>query len=63
MAYEYMEGNAPVTVYEAQPPHMISDGAYHDHFQGRHFDPYNKGSVRRDNGNQYNYNEGGWNWQ
>ncbi|XP_067948605.1 uncharacterized protein [Watersipora subatra] len=65
LAYEYMEAKQPVTIQETQPVHMITDGAYHDHFQGRHFDPYYKGSANGlvESRPQYNYEEGGWNWQ
>ena len=60
-----MEAKQPATIQETQPVHMITDGAYHDHFQGRHFDPYHKGSANGlvESRPQYNYEEGGWNWQ
>lgn len=65
LAYEYMEGKAPV-IYEAQPPqHMAqaNDAAYHEHFRGRHFDPYSRGPVQQvEPQAQYNYDDGGWRW-
>lgn len=63
MAYEYVERKTPM-VFEAQP-HMISDGSYHDHFRGRHYDPYSRAPVQQEGRvqAQYNYEQGGWSWQ
>ena len=63
MAYDYMETQQPVVMYGGPQPHMISDGVYHDHFQGRHYNPYVKGPVHVEARPQYNYDEGGWSWQ
>lgn len=71
LAYEYMEGKTPV-IYEAQAPQqMISDTpAYHEHFRGRHFDPYSRGpgpqgapAAVQESRTAYNYDDGGWSWQ
>lgn len=60
-----MEGKPPV-LYEAQPPRQaVTDAAYHQHFGGRHFDPYSRQQPVQtiEAQPQYNYDDGGWRWQ
>lgn len=69
LAYEYMEGGKAPVIYEAQPPRQaVTDAAYHQHFGGRHFDPYSRQQPVQQQQQmepqpQYNYDDGGWRWQ
>ena len=43
----------------------VTDAAYHQHFGGRHFDPYSRQQPVQtiEAQPQYNYDDGGWRWQ
>lgn len=63
-AYEYADGGMlPPVVYNGPPIQVVDDGSYYDHFKGRHFNPsYNRGGPQEISPN-YNFEQGGWNWQ